>query len=74
MNRKPIFDAVRKLLGRSFTQGEVDALDKAFTVAEGGMAGSLAPDPVAPPPAAPPPPAAAGAKTLGSAGVKLIQK
>ena len=74
MNRKPIFDAVRKLLGRSFTQGDVDALDKAFTVAEGGMAGSLAPDPVRPPPAAPPPPAAAGAKTLGSAGVKLIQK
>ena len=73
MNRKPIFDAVRKLLGRSFTQGEVDALDKAFTVAEGGMAGSLAPEPVPPPPAAPAP-AAAGSRTLGSAGVKLIQK
>lgn len=27
MNRKPLFDAVRKLLGRPFRQSEVDALD-----------------------------------------------
>ena len=30
MNRKPIFDAVRLLLGRPFRQAEVDALDRAF--------------------------------------------
>lgn len=34
MNRKPIFDAVRKLLGRGFTQAEVDALDRAFELGE----------------------------------------
>ena len=30
MNRKPIFDAVRQLLGRSFRTAEVTALDKAI--------------------------------------------
>ena len=30
IKRKPIFDAVRKLLGRGFTQGEVSRLDKAI--------------------------------------------
>jgi hypothetical protein len=30
MNKKPIFDAVRVLLGRGFTQGEVDLLDHAI--------------------------------------------
>ena len=30
MNRKPLFDAVRKLLGRGFRQAEVDALDAAL--------------------------------------------
>lgn len=34
MNRKPVFDAVRKLLGRGFTQAEVDALDRAFELGE----------------------------------------
>lgn len=34
MNRKPVFDAVRILLGRGFTQAEVDALDQAFELAE----------------------------------------
>ncbi|PEQ11902.1 hypothetical protein B2G71_14035 [Novosphingobium sp. PC22D] len=36
MNRKPVFDAVRDLLGRGFTQAEVDALDAAidFALAE----------------------------------------
>jgi len=29
-NRKPIFDAIRAMLGRSFRQTEVDALDHAF--------------------------------------------
>ncbi len=30
MNRKPIFDAVRTMLGRGFTHAEVDALDDAI--------------------------------------------
>ena len=30
MYRKPLFDAVRKLLGRAFRQSEVDALDAAI--------------------------------------------
>lgn len=35
LNRKPIFDAVRGLLGRAFTQDEVDALDRAIDSALG---------------------------------------
>lgn len=35
MNRKPIFDAVRLMLGRGFTQKEVDQLERAITVAIG---------------------------------------
>lgn len=46
MNRKPIFDAVRKLLGRGFTQSEVDALDRAIDVAEGALPAGLPPEPV----------------------------
>jgi hypothetical protein len=41
MNRKPIFDAVRTLLSRSFTQNEVDALDLACDLAEAGGQPSL---------------------------------
>ena len=33
MNRKPIFDAVRKMLGRGFRQSEVSALDAALDAA-----------------------------------------
>ena len=36
MNRKTIFDAIRRLLGRGFTQAEVDELDEAIRMAEGG--------------------------------------
>lgn len=35
MNRKPIFDAVRSILGRGFTQGEVEELDDAIDEAMG---------------------------------------
>ncbi len=35
MNRKSIFDAVRRLLGRGFRQSEVDALDRALDEATG---------------------------------------
>jgi len=36
MNRKPVFDAVRRLLGRGFTQADVAMLDRALDDAEGG--------------------------------------
>lgn len=35
MNRRPIFDAVKKLLGRGLKQAEVRAIDKAIDEAEG---------------------------------------
>jgi lysozyme len=35
MNRKPIFDAVRVMLGRGFTPNEVQELDQAITLAIG---------------------------------------
>lgn len=35
MNRKPLFDAIRKLLGRGFRQAEVEALDKAIDTVAG---------------------------------------
>ena len=41
MNRKPIFDAVRKMLDRGFTQAEVEALDAACDQAEARLAGSI---------------------------------
>ena len=40
MNRKPIFDAVRELLGRPFTQSEVSKLDQAIDSAGRGVAGA----------------------------------
>ena len=30
MNRKPLFDTIRKILGRGFRQSEVDRLDAAI--------------------------------------------
>jgi len=35
MNRKPLFDAIRKLLGRGFQQAEVEALDRAIDTVAG---------------------------------------
>ncbi|MFC0205236.1 lysozyme [Novosphingobium soli] len=79
MNRKPIFDAVRQMLDRSFTQAEVDALDDAIDLATGGLSAGLAPQPpaqAAPQPA--PKPAAAeeadGGFSLGEPGAALIKK
>jgi GH24 family phage-related lysozyme (muramidase) len=43
MNRKPIFDAVRELLGRPFTQAEVTKLDQAIDSAEGAQPAPLGP-------------------------------
>ena len=36
MNREPIFDAVRAMLGRGFTRAEIAALDRACDLAEAG--------------------------------------
>ena len=66
MNRKPIFDAVRVMLGRAYTQAEVDALDKACDLAEAVLDPSVPlPRPVARALDAPPSPAAGG-HVLGS--------
>lgn len=71
MNRKPIFDAVRKMLGRGFSNQEVAALDDACDLAEGAMAASN----VASVPARPtgPPAAVAGGRTVGTRGLDLIK-
>ncbi|TCM19853.1 GH24 family phage-related lysozyme (muramidase) [Novosphingobium sp. PhB165] len=71
MNRKPIFDAVRKLLDRPFTQPEVDALDEAIDLATSALPATTAPEPTAPEPASVPD---ASGRTLGAAGAKLIKK
>jgi hypothetical protein len=65
VNRKPIFDAVRTMLGRGFSQEEVDALDFACDLAEAVRNPA---EPVVPrrPVAAPPPTAAPAIHVLGS--------
>lgn len=65
MNRKPIFDAVRALLNRPFTQAEVDKLDDAIDAAEGSLPATMTPQKK--------PAAASGGRALGAAGAKLIQ-
>lgn len=67
MNRKPIFDAVRTMLGRGFTADEVKALDAACDKAEGAIAATAAP-------LRAPTPAPASGRTLGAAGTKLIKE
>lgn len=59
MERKPIFDAVRQLLGRGFRAREVAVLDGAIDVALGNSA---------------PPAAAPGSCALSPAGLALIQR
>jgi GH24 family phage-related lysozyme (muramidase) len=65
MNRKPIFDAVRTMLGRSFTPDEVGQLDEAITAAEGSLGATATPPKK--------PSAPAGGRALGSAGADLIK-
>ena len=60
MNRKPIFDAVRKLLGRGFSQDEVDALDHACDLAEAAVDHPV--------PAAPKPKPAAATEAAAASG------
>lgn len=62
MNRKPIFDAVRVMLGRGFTPAEVASLDKACDLAEAAV---VTPTPAARPVSATPPAPASG-HLLGS--------
>ncbi|SFF74528.1 Phage-related lysozyme (muramidase), GH24 family [Novosphingobium sp. CF614] len=86
MNKKPIFDAVREMLDRSFTQAEVIALDQAIDLAAASLPANTAPAPgptsattpsPAPPPTPTPTPTPGPTPTgwkLGAAGTKLIQK
>jgi lysozyme len=71
MTRKPIFDAVRLMLGRSFTQDEVARLDAAIDQAEGALRATSTPQPTPSPAAAAA--AAGGGRTLGKAGADLIK-
>ncbi|WP_126172055.1 lysozyme [Altericroceibacterium xinjiangense] len=66
MNPKPIFDTVRVLLGRGFSQDEVHALDAAIEQALAVLPNSVAP--------ASPPEAGTASRTVGAGGLKLIQK
>jgi GH24 family phage-related lysozyme (muramidase) len=65
MNRKPIFDAVRDMLGRAYTQDEVGKLDAAIDAAEGSLPATSTPQKQ--------PSAPAGGRAIGTAGMKLIQ-
>ena len=65
MDRKPVFDAVRVMLGRSFRPAEVTALDGAIDAALG-----LA----SPPSPVPSPPPLPGCRSLGPAGAALIKR
>lgn len=67
MNRKPIFDAVRSMLGRGFTGAEVGVLDDAIDDAEASLPASS--EPPAHPPTAP-----AGGRAIGAAGLALIKR
>lgn len=69
MYRKPIFDAVRSMLGRGFTPAEVKALDEACDLAEAAVnPGEVKPDKPAPstPTPTPAPTVAAAKPELGS--------
>ncbi len=45
MNRQPIFDIVRELLGRGFSRAEVARIDDAIDLATGTIAGAASPSP-----------------------------
>ena len=64
MNRKPIFDIIRRALGRPFTQGEVDTIDAALDMAPGfAFQDSVPGVPHSPAPTA-----------VGPAGIALIKR
>lgn len=62
MNRKPIFDAVRRLRGRAFSQAEVAILDRAIDAAS------------APPADPEPPPCPPAPRRIGPPGTALIKR
>jgi lysozyme len=68
VNRKPIFDTVRNILGRGFTQEEVDALDEACDRAQGAVAGQLGRGRAAAPPSG-----GGAGRAVGSRGLELIK-
>lgn len=66
MNRKPVFDAVRKILGRGFSNAEIKALDAACDLAEGKLKASEAiKKPVIS--------SKSSGRTVGKAGMDLIK-
>jgi GH24 family phage-related lysozyme (muramidase) len=67
MNRKPVFDAVRVVLGREFSAAENGALTEALDVAEGGLRARDAARLI-------PASAAFGGRKLGAAGAALIKQ
>ena len=64
MNRKPIFDAVRRVLGRKFRQSEVEAIDDAIDEAISASADDFHQDRV---PSVP-------SRRIGSGGLQLIKQ
>lgn len=66
MNRKPIFDAVRVMLKRGFSNAEVVALDKACDLAEGALRAQEATRIV-------PSTSSFGGRSIGVAGTALIK-
>lgn len=72
MNRKPIFDTVRNVLGRAFTQAEVDALDKAVDLSTASLTATIAPEAKSATTAISQP--ATSSRALGRAGEQLIKK
>ncbi|MCJ1962985.1 lysozyme [Novosphingobium mangrovi (ex Hu et al. 2023)] len=62
LNRKPIFDTVREMLGRGFTQDDVDRLDDAIDLAESALTAEAGPAPDF-----------EGDRTIGDAGLELIK-
>ena len=66
--RKPVFDAIRRLLGRGLNQREVDAIDSALDAADTG-AGSESTDRAIPDPAL-----SRSAPAIGLRGIALIKE
>lgn len=63
INRKPIFDAVREMLGRGFKKSEVQQLDDAIDLAEGALTAKEGP-----------PPSEKQGRRIGQKGLDLIKQ
>ena len=62
INRKPVFDAVRTMLGRGFTKEEVGQLDAAIDLAEASLRAEPGPEPGEP-----------SIREIGDKGIDLIK-